>query len=83
MRDRMTGKLSEFIREVYSEIQEGTHETPMLVEDITIEAKIYPVIEYLDDVEEPRLSVNVPRIKEELNCNTFSSVRVKLHVLPS
>ena len=83
---KIAGKLSEFISGVCSEIRESTHGTPLFIEDIVIEAKIYPVIEYLkkeNGTEEPRLSVIVPRIKEELNYNTFSSVRVKFNVLPS
>jgi hypothetical protein len=83
---KYTGTLYEFISEACKNIWEVAREAPVYPEDIVIEAKVYPIVEYFKDengAEEPRLSINVPRLKEDISCNTFSTVKVRFNVWPS
>ena len=79
---RITGTLYEFIHEAFKEISQAARDASVYPEDIVIEAKVYPVLECPPNENKPRLSILVPRVKEELSCNTFSAIKVKFNVSP-
>jgi hypothetical protein len=74
-RQKTTGTLSEFIVATTKEIVYGANEAKLGIEDIVVEAKIFPIVDDND-----KLNVKVAHFKENISPCAFSNVKVRFVV---